>query len=408
MHRMKPFARGAAALALIAGIGACRSSEFNGVVTPQFTGNNAIFKSYVALGNSITAGYQSGGITDSTQRQSYAYLLAQDMATRFAYPAFSKPGCPPPYIDIFGDRPTGTTGGTCALRSSTTATLNNVAVPGATSFDFTASSAVGTNALTSFILAGSSQVTRALQAKPTFVTVWDGNNDVLGPATTGIIMNGATPLFTPPALFAQNFNTTIDSLTNGAPGLKGVLIGVVQVAAAPIFVRGDTIFNNPLIQGAINQITGKTVTVLPNCATAVSGASLIVLMPMLSQIKAGVLPPYISCVAGQPQPPIGDVLVLDPAEQATIAATVTAYNQAIQQKATSLGWSYFDPNTALAQLAAAKQIPAYPNFTKPTAGYGTYISLDGVHPAAAAHKLIANELITLINSTYSTTMPAIQ
>lgn len=407
MHRMKPLARGAAALALIVGFGACQSDEFNGVVKPQFTGANAMFQSYVALGNSITAGYQSGGISDSTQRQGYAFLLAQDMGTRFDYPAFAKPGCPPPYIDIFGDRPTGTTGSTCALRSNTTAYLNNVAVPGATSFDFTAASAAGTNALTSFILAGSSQVTRALQAKPTFVTVWDGNNDVLGPATTGIISNNGTPLYTPPAVFATNFNKAVDSLVQGAPGLKGVLIGVVQVAGAPIFVRGDTIFNNPAIQGAINQITGKTVTVLPNCATAVSGASLIVLMPMLGQIKAGVLPPYISCVAGQPQAPIGDVLVLDPAEQATIGATVAAYNQTIQQKATSLGWAYFDPNTALAQLRAAGQIPNYPNFSKPTSGYGTYISLDGVHPAAAAHKLIANALVTLINSTYQTTLPAI-
>lgn len=409
MHRMKPLARGAAALALIAGIGACRSSEFNGVVTPQFTGNNAIFKSYVALGNSITAGYQSGGITDSTQRQSYAFLLAQDMGTRFDYPSLAKPGCPPPYIDIFGDRPTGTTGTTCALRANTTATLNNVAVPGATSFDPIASSAVGTNALTSFILAGSSQVTRALQSRPTFATVWIGNNDVLGPATTGIIMNGATPLFTPPALFAANFDKTVDSLAQGAPGLKGVLIGVVQVAAAPIFVRGDTIFNNPAIQGAINQITGQTVTVLPNCATAAAGNSLIVLMPMLARIKAQQLPPFISCVANQPQAPIGDVLVLDSTEANTIAATVTAYNQHIQQKATSLGWAYYDPNPALALLRKHPNplIPDYPIFSKPTAGYGAYISLDGVHPAAAAHKLIANALVTLINSTYQTTLQAI-
>lgn len=405
MHRMKHFARGAAALALIVGIGACQSDEFNGVVKPKFTGSNAIFQSYVALGNSITAGYQSGGINDSTQRQSYAFLLAQDMNTSFNYPALAKPGCPPPYKDIFGTR-IATIPNNCAFRTTTNAFLNNVAVPGATSFDPFAFQAVGTNTLTSLFLSGSSQVTRALQAKPTFATVWIGNNDVLGPATTGIIMNGATPLFTPPQLFAQNFNTTIDSLVAGAPGLKGVLIGVVQVAAAPIFVRGDTIFNNATIQAIINNATGKTVAVLPNCATAASGSSLIVLLPLIGQIKAGVHPPFISCVANQPAAPVGDVLVLDAAEQATIAATVTAYNQTIQQKATAIGFAYFDPNTALAQLKAAKQIPNYPAFTG-TAGYGTYISYDGVHPAAAAHKLIANALITLINTTYQTTLPAI-
>ena len=34
----------------------------------------------------IKAGYQSGGINDSTQKQSYAVLLAKQMHTRFAYP----------------------------------------------------------------------------------------------------------------------------------------------------------------------------------------------------------------------------------------------------------------------------------------------------------------------------------
>ena len=31
---------------------------------------------YVAIGNSITAGFQSNGINDSTQRRAYPHLLA--------------------------------------------------------------------------------------------------------------------------------------------------------------------------------------------------------------------------------------------------------------------------------------------------------------------------------------------
>src|SRR4051794_11953680 len=61
---------------------------------------NALFTSYVALGNSITAGYQSAGINDSTQRQSYALLLATAMNTRFAYPSLLSPGCPPPLSNL--------------------------------------------------------------------------------------------------------------------------------------------------------------------------------------------------------------------------------------------------------------------------------------------------------------------
>ena len=53
----------------------------------------------------------------------------------------AKPGCPPP-IDNFNNQtrvtPTGfppSTSGSCFLRGNTAAILNNVAVPGATSFD---------------------------------------------------------------------------------------------------------------------------------------------------------------------------------------------------------------------------------------------------------------------------------
>src|SRR5688572_26204759 len=58
-----------------------------------------LFRSYVAIGNSLAAGVQSDGINDATQRQSYAFLLAQQMRTRFAYPSLATPGCPPPIIN---------------------------------------------------------------------------------------------------------------------------------------------------------------------------------------------------------------------------------------------------------------------------------------------------------------------
>ena len=43
--------------------------------------NSDIFRSYVAIGNSLAAGWQSGGINDSTQQQAYPRLLAIQMGT---------------------------------------------------------------------------------------------------------------------------------------------------------------------------------------------------------------------------------------------------------------------------------------------------------------------------------------
>jgi lysophospholipase L1-like esterase len=73
---------GAVASAVILALtSACADNGPTAVVPPNVAANS-LFTSYVALGNSLTAGYQSGGIDDSTQRLSYPSLLAQAMKTR--------------------------------------------------------------------------------------------------------------------------------------------------------------------------------------------------------------------------------------------------------------------------------------------------------------------------------------
>ena len=85
-----------AAVLLIALVATSCTDHSAKVLGPRPPQGNGLFQTYVSIGNSITAGMQSGGINDSTQRQSFAYLLALQMGTRFAYPSFTKPGCPPP------------------------------------------------------------------------------------------------------------------------------------------------------------------------------------------------------------------------------------------------------------------------------------------------------------------------
>src|SRR5690349_12496935 len=96
MSRTHKTVGGALLIGAAAAFVACNGND--AVVGP--TPVAPIFASYVALGNSITAGYQSGGINDSTQKQSYAVLLAHQMNTRFAYPSLVNPGCPPPINNL--------------------------------------------------------------------------------------------------------------------------------------------------------------------------------------------------------------------------------------------------------------------------------------------------------------------
>src|SRR5439155_9587572 len=111
----------AAVLALLLAAAACNNDQLNRpfATTPV----DPLFARYVSMGNSITAGFQSGGINDSTQQQSYAVLLAQAMHSPFYSPLMNKPGCPPPYTNVFtGARyavpgqPFPSTATTCALR----------------------------------------------------------------------------------------------------------------------------------------------------------------------------------------------------------------------------------------------------------------------------------------------------
>src|SRR5690606_4137846 len=126
------------ALAALALLTACEDPAE--LVFEPATVGDGIFDRYVALGNSITAGYQAGGINDATQQESYAALLAEQMGTNYAYAQLGGIGCPPPVINFRTQARLGGAGvndRTCQLRNpqSVTGYLNNVAVPGATTLD---------------------------------------------------------------------------------------------------------------------------------------------------------------------------------------------------------------------------------------------------------------------------------
>src|SRR5881227_1352529 len=88
------------AAGLVLAAAGCSNEDLFPPAVPQYTGG-AMFQRYVAMGNSITAGFQSGGINDSTQQQSYVALVAGKMGSPFYYPSLTKPGCPPPIDTVF-------------------------------------------------------------------------------------------------------------------------------------------------------------------------------------------------------------------------------------------------------------------------------------------------------------------
>src|SRR3954463_15115917 len=104
-------------------------------IGPQAAGpsGGSQFTQYVALGTSIGAGIQSGGINDSTQREAYTYRLAVAMGltpgANWYYPSFAGFGCPAPLTNaLAGARVGGPTAPPCGFRAKATPFINNTSI----------------------------------------------------------------------------------------------------------------------------------------------------------------------------------------------------------------------------------------------------------------------------------------
>lgn len=398
---------------------ACHNDDLFSPAVPSYTGG-AMFQRYVSFGNSITAGIQSFGLSDSTQKLAYPVLLARAMGTPFNYPSLNPPGCPPPITFIFTNPPTrvgGLSDTFCALRNpSVPPFLNNVAFPGAellallnTNYHSPQPPASATDAYKLFLLGGRTELQRAREVRPTFVTVWIGNNDVLGAILDPV--NGGNPAdITPPDTFAARYAALLDSIDTFGTVQGGALLGVVQVTGAPYVSRGGAYF---LAQSKI-----PTMTVLPNCLASAPipggapGDSAFVYVPfaygapIVAKAAAGI-PETLDCSVPQ---------VISVTKAIYMITTVAQYNVVIQQAASARKWLYLDPNVLLKSLATdTNKIRPFPHFPPPAgpdsisinAPFGNAVSRDGVHPSTSTQKLIAQALQQAINAFYVSAIPAV-
>jgi lysophospholipase L1-like esterase len=390
--------------ALVAGVVFAAACSDDSLLAP--TPIDQLFARYASIGNSITAGLQSGGINDSTQMESYALLLAYQMGldtNSFKLPLLAIPGCPAPLTNVYTqERLFGIDIDTlpCALRTPATFdvfSFNNVAVPQAgvrdvlTNLDVARSNP---NTLTSIILGGRTQLGAAVSLQPTFVSIMIGNNEVLGAA-----LSGDASQVTPTNDFDTDYGLIVDSLL--AAGVQGgVLVGVFNVTAIPYLSAGGVYA--ALQAGA--QLPPAPFLNLPNCGTG-GATSLIPFaygFPKIDSAAAGASV-TIDC--------LNDAEVLDPTEAGTIVQAVADYNTTISSKAQQAGWAYWDPNPTMDSLRALGEIPLFP--TPPpapesvTEPFGQWFSLDGLHPNAQAHELITDKLIEAINGQYGTEIPSL-
>jgi lysophospholipase L1-like esterase len=381
-----------------------------------------LFDRYVSMGNSLTAGFQSGGMNDSTQREAYPVLLAQAMGTDFTVPFLANPGCPAPYVNIFEQtRVGGAAAPPCALREAPTPVrINQLAIPGAPvveMFDYLTPGRTPSayDPLKTFLLGGLTPLDWARKDEPTFVTIAIGSNDLLG-AGLDPDNPGDPALVTPAAEYAATLNALLDSLDQIGTVQGGVLIGIQPLLYAtgtsvPYFSPGAAWMQfEPVFDAMTAPLNALDVNVA--CATAfvpftIGGGALALAQARVDSVLAGLLAPgnlvtvNITCADDQ---------AITGAEMQNLVTTAAAYNAAMQQAATDRDWLYFDPAPVFNQLAAmAGAFRPFPAFlpTDPqheTQPFGFAISRDGIHWNALMHESIAAALIDAINDHYGTSL----
>jgi phospholipase/lecithinase/hemolysin len=408
------------ALPLFAG---CYSDDsLNPPATPPVPSGGAIFQRYVAMGNSISAGFQSGGINDSTQLRAFPVLLSAAAGADFTIPHLIMPGCPSPYTNNVlrthvGGIPDATYRSICFGRISNTGAINNVAVPGAGVEDMFSNFATPVSIyeqLSAFFLGGRTEIQAMQQRRPTLISLEIGPNDVLG-ALIDDANPGNPAEVTASATFTTKYTELADSLA--ATGAKVVLFTVPDVTVIPYTSRGSTYWCLRTGLCGFPQQLPSTLTVSNNCApnAAVPGAKGdSILVPWTKG-----LPRIAAAAAGQPTTLdcSQDTVVVTPAEYANMRNAVVDFNTTVIAQATAHNWAVMDMNAILLAAQAGGAIPAFPDISRAATGgtvtfqatgaptSASLFSLDGFHPSTIAHRVLADSLAAAINQKYGTTIP---
>jgi hypothetical protein len=281
------------------------------------------------------------------------------------------------------------------------------------------------------ILGGRTQISAMIDAEPSLVSAWIGNNDALSAA-----LAGDTLALTPVADFQAEFDELVAGiLETGAE--DAILIGAADAAMiAPALQPGAYFW-------AVAQAPPPglpPLAVSDNCApftptgpNPTAFQHLISFAGVAQAIATSAFPITIDCQQGVRwnHPEFGPQwgFLLDVAERTAIAQRVGTFNAYIQQQASANGWIYLDPTQsffppALNDPSQVKKCQLLPTATDAASFmaavqsscpvdlggnfFGSFFSHDGVHPSGAAHVVIADTLARRLNDKHGLGLPLSQ
>jgi hypothetical protein len=362
---------------------------------------------FLVVGEGIAAGMADFGLRDVYQKQSFPAQIAGQIKTAFPMPLIQPPG-------ISGGAPGFNTlpaGFPVTLQGSVrddfppNLFVFNLAMPSATVSDalnlrpaFPLIQAKSLKQTAANLILGYptliigqtlplwSQVEYAVAMNPTLVVVELGYYDVLNAAAT----NDPTQLPTTSA-FTSNYSAVLSKLA--ATGAQVVVMTIpdpfdtgyfTPLASAPALLGGAPV---SLLSAAFG--IGANDYITPNGLSAASTA-----------VLTNNINPFVP-LSTQPN------LIVNAATHTAVESSLSAYNAAIASAAKQAGSNVivYDLQGLFHQI---RQNGLTIGSTTLTADYlGGFYTLDGYYPGSTGQTLIANGVLTLLNSTYKTNFPLV-
>ena len=398
--------------------GPCDSIE--SLTSPTLTSGSADFGTYVAAGTSISAGTQSNGLVDRHQVRAFTAIFAQQTGKTvlssgggdFTFPAVDRDGFPAllrvaSYSPLFLTNAGRTTGN--FINTAQATAYHNMAVPFAIAADFVDSthyyatippvnrSALAQNFFTNIVRHRGTIAQQALSKGPTFMSYEYGSNEVLGPATLGATINGATS-----DIYASVTTAAMNAIRATLPNTKVAVFTVPDPTLTP-YVRTFSAFT-------VSLTTGQPVALIGPGGNALSAGDF-VLLSAGAYLAQGIGIPvgaynYVNPSAPGTGQPLPDSTILNVAEASAALTEVAQMNAHLDSLTQRPFTVKVDFNGMLNQIAANGFRLGANTFTTDFITGGLF-SLDGVHPNDLAHAIMANLMIDAVNAKFGSGVPRV-
>jgi hypothetical protein len=400
---------------------------------------DADFSNYVAVGNSLTAGFMNGELYKKGQKNSFPSILANTFKEvgggNFKQPlmkdnlGFGNKKVLGYQQDCLGEASLAPipAGGTPDQENTASIAdegpFNNMGVPGAKSFHLLYP---GYGALNPYFNrfasdpATTTVISDAMQVQPTFFTLWTGNNDVLTYAMAGAESDSITTQ----QMFSQSVGGILQTLTSN--GAKGAIANVPDITSAPYFT---TIPYNPVTLNeteaaqlnaayesyntgatgmgldSISFKEGKNAMVIEDDDPAYDPLGNIRQIESNELVLLSLPQDSIKCAGWGTQKPVPDEYVLDATEIDEITTAIEGYNQTLNSLASQHNLAYVKISSLMEDAKRGIRIDGV-EYTNEFITGGLF-SLDGLHLTGQGYAIVANEFLEAINNQYDASLPLV-